>query len=439
MPQRICEDIAAVMDRIYRAGMTTASGGNISVRDDAGTIWITPARLDKGRMTSREIVGVQPDGSVIAPSDRGIVPSSEFPFHQAIYAERPDINAVVHAHPTGLVTFSICHEVPDAAILPATAAACGRVGYAPYERTGSAKLGACIAGVFAGGNDAAILQNHGVVTGGVDLAAAYDRFEMLERTARIIGRGRLVGDVNALDAGQLTQAGATASPIEATRESSIAEHDDADARAEICHFAQRGVARDLMTSRRGSISRRIGTGRNAAAFVITASRFDRAAGRPKDLAFVDGDTYTGESPPDASAAFHRAVYDAHPDVNVVVTGHPVHAMGFAVTDAVLEPRAIPESYMVLRRIVDIPFDAVYPDPTAAAAMVSLEKPVALARNAGAVTLGRTTLEAFDRLEVLEGTAEALIDGARLGDVHLLDDATLRELDEYFHSDRRPRD
>ena len=79
------------MERIYRYRMTTTSGGNLSILDDAGDIWITPARVDKGNLTRDDIVRVSPDGSVDGPHP----PSSEFPFHRAIYDSRPDIRAIV--------------------------------------------------------------------------------------------------------------------------------------------------------------------------------------------------------------------------------------------------------------------------------------------------------------------------------------------------------
>ncbi|HTN75866.1 MAG TPA: class II aldolase/adducin family protein, partial [Pirellulaceae bacterium] len=98
-----CDEIMQTMERIYRYRMTTTSGGNLSIRDDDG-VWITPARVDKGSLGRDDIVCVTPAGDVLGRHQ----PSSELPFHQAIYAARPDIKAIVHAHPVALVAFSIC-------------------------------------------------------------------------------------------------------------------------------------------------------------------------------------------------------------------------------------------------------------------------------------------------------------------------------------------
>src|SRR5437588_1832206 len=97
------DEILQLMERIYRYRMTTTSGGNLSLREENGDIWITPARVDKGSLRREDIVCVRADGSVAGRHP----PSSEFPFHKAVYAARPDLRGVVHAHPVALVAFSI--------------------------------------------------------------------------------------------------------------------------------------------------------------------------------------------------------------------------------------------------------------------------------------------------------------------------------------------
>src|SRR3978361_1527490 len=97
------QEIVETIERIYRYRMTTTSGGNISVRDENGDIWITPARVDKGSLRREDVVCGGAGGRV-----EGLPPpSSEFPFHLGIYRQRPEVRAVVHAHPVALVAFSI--------------------------------------------------------------------------------------------------------------------------------------------------------------------------------------------------------------------------------------------------------------------------------------------------------------------------------------------
>ena len=118
------DQLVAIMNRIYHNGMTTLSGGNLSIKDDNGDIWITPSGIDKGKLTPRDMMCVRPDGTVEGPHK----PSSELPFHRAIYQLRPDLSAIVHAHPPALVSFSIVRQVPDTRIIPQANRLCGPVG-----------------------------------------------------------------------------------------------------------------------------------------------------------------------------------------------------------------------------------------------------------------------------------------------------------------------
>ena len=106
------------------------------------------------------------DGTIIGPHK----PSIEYPFHRKIYELRPDFQAIVHAHPPALVSFSIVRKVPDTRIIPQANRVCGPVGYAPYALPGSEKLGENIAATFAEGYNIIILENHGMAAGGRNLA-----------------------------------------------------------------------------------------------------------------------------------------------------------------------------------------------------------------------------------------------------------------------------
>ena len=132
------DEIVRTMERIYHYRMTTTSGGNLSLREASGDIWVTPARVDKGSLRADDIVCVRADGSVEGRHP----PSSEFPFHRAIYEARPDIRGIVHAHSTALVAFSICRIVPSTRLFHQARRVCGEVGFAPYALPGSAGVGA---------------------------------------------------------------------------------------------------------------------------------------------------------------------------------------------------------------------------------------------------------------------------------------------------------
>ena len=133
-------------------------------------------------------------------------PSSEFPFHQAIYEVRPDIRAVVHAHPVALVAFSICRQTPDTRLFHQANSVCGKIGFAPYALPGSKQLGGKIAEAFQDGCDSVILENHGVVVGGQSLSQAFERFEAFEFAAKTVIKARHLGDVRYLSETQLGEA-----------------------------------------------------------------------------------------------------------------------------------------------------------------------------------------------------------------------------------------
>ena len=141
------DELVLTMQRIYRYKMTTTSGGNLSILDENGDIWITPTGIDKGTLTPNDIVCMRADGRI-----EGLHrPSSEYPFHKAIYAVRRDIRAIVHAHPMALVAFSIAHKVPDTRLFHQAWRSNGTVAFAPYGTPGSEDLGNKIAQKFAEG------------------------------------------------------------------------------------------------------------------------------------------------------------------------------------------------------------------------------------------------------------------------------------------------
>ena len=115
---------------------------------------------------------------------------------------------------------------------------------------------------------------------------------------------------------------------------------------------------------------------------------------------------------------------------------PVNAMAFCVTGAPLDARTIPESYVFLRDVATAPFGIQFGDPEKVADAVSPDRPVLLIENDGVLVLGTTVLDAFDRLEVLEATAEALINSRSIGPLHPMDDAAIRELVEAFFGPKK---
>lgn len=416
------DEIMQTMERIYRYRMTTTSGGNLSIREDNGDTWISPARIDKGSLTRNDIVCVRSDGSI----DGAHRPSSEFPFHRAIYDCRPDLRGIVHAHPVALVAFSICRALPNSRLFHQAHFVCGEAGFAPYALPGSERLAQHIAEAFASGLNCVILENHGVVVGGESLSQAYQRFEALEFAAKTIIKARLLGDVRYLSDEQLALAERRQVNLQVV-ETPTASSEERELRRQLCEFVRRGCRQRLLISTEGSFSVRL----NKDSFLITPSQVDRSLLEVGDLVVVRGDTCSGERRPSRAALAHQAIYRRHPDVRAIVFAHPVNATAFSVTNAMLDARTIPESYIFLRDVRRVPYGVQYQPDGQIADYLSPRSPAALLENDGVVVVGTSILDAFDRLEVLETTSEAIINSRLVGNITPMGNAVIDELKAVF--------
>ncbi|QDS95001.1 L-fuculose phosphate aldolase [Roseimaritima multifibrata] len=417
------DEIMRTMDRIYRYRMTTTSGGNLSIRDEAGNIWITPARVDKGNLTRNDIVCVKPNGEV-----EGLhPPSSEFPFHKAIYAARPDIKAIVHAHPVALVAFSICQLAPNTRLFHQAHSVCGKVGFAPYACPGSEALGQSIAETFSEGCDSVILENHGVVVGGDCLASAFKRFEAFEFAGKTLVKANQLGEVRYLSDTQLEAAAQRGVDFQ-SYDPGVATASEQELRRQLCDFVRRGCRQRLLISTEGSFSARV----DGQSFLITPTQMDRELLQADDFVLVDGDRREAGKLASRAARAHQAIYAKHPHVQAIVFAHPVNATAFSATATPLDVRTIPESYVFLRDVKRADYGVQYGDDGGIADFISARNPAAILENDGVLVTGLSVLDAFDRLEVLESTAEAVINAKSIGAVSTMPTKVIDELCEAFN-------
>jgi L-fuculose-phosphate aldolase len=416
------DEIMETMQRIYQYRMTTTSGGNLSLRDENGDIWITPTRVDKGSLRRDDIVCVRADGSIDGPHR----PSSEFPFHKAIYAARPDIGGIVHAHSVALVAFSLCRQVPNTRLFHQSRAVCGEVGFAPYALPGSEALAASIVGTFAQGFFCVLLENHGVVVGGQSLQNAFQRFETLEFTAKTIIKARTLGEVHYLGDEQLElprrtphlpTAGEVSPPTSAEKE----------LRRQLCTFLPRSYRNRLIISTQGSFSARI----DDQSFLITPHDLDRHTIGLQDMVLVRGGAAEPGKNPSRAASLHQAIYSRHKAIHAVINAYTVNATAFGVTAAGLEARTIPESFLLLRDVQRIAYGLQFEGPQELAGRISLDQPIALLENDGVLVCGTGVLDAFDRLEVLESTAETLINARFIDTPTPMPEAVIAQLSAAF--------
>ena len=419
------EQLVLIIGRIYRSGMTTTSGGNLSIMDDNGDIWIPPAGIDKGSLTPKDIMCVKKDGTVIGPHR----PSSEYPFHKALYSIRPKMRSVIHAHPPGLVTFSIVHQIPDTSILPQARKVCGPIGFAPYDIPGSEDLGERIAEEFRKNPyyKAVIMENHGVVLCGEDIADAYQRFETLELCARTILNAKTLGGPIFLTEDQI-QFHENRLPENFQHYMNVDYPSDERAiRTEIVRMVRRACNQKLMASSYGTVSVRW----RGNDFLITPPRVQRWDIDEEDIVQVkDGMAEAGKTP-SHSAALHYEIYRRNPKVNAIILTQCPSLMGFCTTDAKFDVRTIPESWIFLQDVPKFPFGAQYTEPGKLADAFK-DRPCAMLSNDSVVVASDSLLNAFDRLEVAEFAAKSLILAAPLGKLHPITDEQVEDLRVAFH-------
>ncbi len=416
--------LVRVISRIYRNGMTTTSGGNISILDENGDIWVTPSAVDKGSLTEADIVCVKKDGSVLGKHK----PSSEFPFHKAIYEARPDIKAVIHAHPPALVSFSIVRDTPDTNIIPQAKNICGAIGYADYDLPGSIQLGEKIAAEFRNPeNMAVIMENHGTVLGGSDMLDAYARFETLEFCARTIINAKVIGIPVFLTDAQIEEF-ENQIPHDVPRQEGVSYPSEERAiREEICRIVRRACDQGLMISSYGTVSVRW----KENDFLITPTHVARWDIMPEDIVQIkDGKAEPGKLP-SRSLFLHQKIYQANPSINSIILTQPPNLMAFGTSGVKFDVRTIPESWIFLQDVPCLPFGSHFQTENTIPELLSETIPSVLIANDSFLVTGDKLLQTFDRLEVAEFSAKSLVLAGSLGDLVPINDDQVEALRKKF--------
>jgi len=402
------DQITLIISRIYKRGMTTTSGGNVSMIDDNGDIWVTPAGVDKGSLQPSDIMCVTREGKIIGPHK----PSSEYPFHRAIYESRPDIKAVVHAHPPALVSFSIVRRIPNTNVISQARHICGPIGYAPYEVPGSKALGENIGKEFDKGFMAVIMENHGTVVGGSDLEDAFQRFETLEFCARSILFSKAIGLTNYLSDAQISEYESQFPAL--LPEMDQVEHpsEEREKRTDICRIVHRACDQGLMISSYGTVSVRLQGGD----FLITPTNVPRWDLQPSDIVQIrDGHREKGKIP-SRSVWLHQEIYNQFPNINSIILTQSPYLMAFGIARQTFDVRTIPESWIFLQDVPLMPFGSHFKGRTEIQAALSKGRPALLIENDSVLITGDKLLQTFDRLEVAAFSATSLIMGASIGEL-----------------------
>jgi len=183
------KDIVEVCRRIYSKGYVASNDGNVSVRISDEEVIATPTGMSKGFLTTDQLVKVNMEGEKL---EGYLNPSSEIKFHIRVYRERPDVRAVVHAHPPISTAFAVAGVPLDELILPEVILTLGIVPIAPYAPPSTEELADKV-GEYIRCCDAVLLANHGALTVGSDVYSAYYKMETLEHFAHILWIARSLG------------------------------------------------------------------------------------------------------------------------------------------------------------------------------------------------------------------------------------------------------
>lgn len=184
------EDVAYFMRRLYDRFLTTASGGNISLKADEDNFLITPAALDKGIIKAEQIAVVNKAGESLSENLR---PSIETSMHLEVFKNRKDVRAVVHAHPVYASLFTTINRKVNTHLIAEARYMLGEPVLAEYALMGTKEL-AKVVGEASLKSNVVLLKNHGVLTVGKTLLEAFDRMEVLENCAKMTFLSELIQD-----------------------------------------------------------------------------------------------------------------------------------------------------------------------------------------------------------------------------------------------------
>jgi L-fuculose-phosphate aldolase len=206
---KILPGIIDVCHRLYEKGFVAATDGNVSVRLPCGHILTTRTAVNKGAVTEKDIIEVDQSGN---PIDTEFKPSTELGMHLFIYSQRPDVQAVVHAHPPFATGFATAREPLRGCLFPEVIVGLGAIPLAEYATPSTKEVSESLA-PYIKSADAILLANHGVVTCGTDIWDAYYKMEKVEHAAQITLIARLLGGETVLSAEEVEKLRAISEPV----------------------------------------------------------------------------------------------------------------------------------------------------------------------------------------------------------------------------------
>ncbi len=198
-PFEIKKEICEVGHKLWTKGFVAANDGNISVKISDNEYYCTPTGVSKGDLTPDMIIKVDKDGKKL---EGKLNPSSEIKMHMRVYRERPDVTAVVHAHPPVATAFTVADIDLDQYILPEAVLTIGDVPTCDYGTPSTMEIPDSL-DPYIQNHDAFLLRNHGALTVGCNLQKAFFVMEEVEFNAVICKHAMDLGAVHEISSDQL--------------------------------------------------------------------------------------------------------------------------------------------------------------------------------------------------------------------------------------------
>lgn len=406
------EQVLDTINRVYYTGLTTTSGGNISAIDKDGNIFITPSGIDKGTLSSEDIVKVTSDGTIVGKH----APSMELPFHSSIFKERPDIKGVVHAHAPAIVAYATARRIPDITVARVYSDELKNISGSVYDLPGSLKLGKIVKSEFEKGYNVVMMDNHGATVGGKDLNDAYKRYETLDSLCQALINARVLGEVKKPE--KIVETKSVDYPV-----ADIAADDKI--KKSIVDFLRRSYGNKLVGATYGIIAVKEN---NKIYFNIDSA--DRKLVEEKDICvYENGKVSIKEA--SVYLPLIEKIFETHDYVSSIFISMPQTTMSFAITHTQVDSRLIPESYINLRDVQTAPYGSTMENFENITNKLSKDTPVVVVDNECAIAIGKNITKVFDRMEVLDYSCRSIIMAKNIAQITPINEEQVKEINDTF--------
>ena len=271
------------------------------------------------------------------------------------------------------------------------------------------------------------MENHGIVVGGTDLIDAYQRFEALEFCARILINSKALGEPRFLTEKDIENFDERIPRNMPEIDRVVYTSDEKEIRSEICKMVRRACNQGLMMSTYGTASVRW----KGDDFLITPTDMTRWNISLEDIVQIkDGKAEPGKIP-SRSVLLHQEIYRKNPGVNAIILTQPPYLMAYAVTHEHLDVKTIPESWIFLQDVPNVPFGSHFSGNTTIPSMIAGGNVSVIVENDSFIVTGNSLLQAFDRLEVAEFSAKSLCMAKSIGEFYPIGDKEIDDLRKKF--------